>query len=523
MVCAISSISGRVHIEFGPSTLETTDADAPDINCLTAQAQTDEQVDADNTNCGEREREREREREIWLEKYTTLIWLCPDFSPMMHYLTTGKLPTNDDEARKIVFSSPNYIILDGALYHFHTPRTKNVARANAVMKQLCVPTTLRPEVARQLHDRNCHAGADWAYALARTKFYWPGMYVFLRQHVLTCLRCQQSKRPIRSEKTPLTSLTVPPLLTRFHLDFHGPLPTSKGKRHILVLIDSTSMWVELIAVEDLTAETVVRALFDNVAARFGAPSALFILTDNGAAFIGQLTNLFCRSLDIRQYFTTPYHPQTNVRAEELADTIHNSLRTVCEEQSDWVDHLQAVAMAYRATTTTNTGLSPHEVVFGRPMKMNIDWLLPTSETPVTNAEQYAREIAPKLEILHKIAMENAAYSAGRHRIRHDEGATVPRYAVGDKVLLLDVTLKKGESIKLKRRYTGPFLIIECRPGYNYRFQHTVTGRDLKRAVHANRLRLLRELPNDYRNRQGENHATSVDWQRKTNRMANISR
>jgi hypothetical protein len=64
MVCAISSISGRVHIEFGPSTLETTDADAPDINCLTAQAQTDEQVDADNTNCGERERERERERNM---------------------------------------------------------------------------------------------------------------------------------------------------------------------------------------------------------------------------------------------------------------------------------------------------------------------------------------------------------------------------------------------------------------------------------------------------------------------------
>jgi hypothetical protein len=100
-------------------------------------------------------------------------------------------------------------------------------------------------------------------------------------------------------------------------------------------------------------------------------------------------------------------------------------------------------------------------------------------------------------------MENATDSAGRHRIRHDEGATVPRYAVGDKVLLLGVTLKKGESIKLKRRYTGPFLIIECRPGYNYRFQHTVTGRDLKRAVHANRLRLLRELPNDYRNRQGK--------------------
>jgi transposase InsO family protein len=91
------------------------------------------------------------------------------------------------------------------------------------------------------------------------------------------------------------------------------------------------MWVELLAVEDLTAETVVRALFDNVVAQFGVPSAFSILTDNGAAFIGQLTKLFCRSFGIRQYFTTPYHSPTNVRAEELADTIHISLRTVCEE------------------------------------------------------------------------------------------------------------------------------------------------------------------------------------------------
>lgn len=294
------------------------------------------------------------------------------------------------------------------------------------MKQLCVPTTLRPEVACALHEENCQIGFDRLYALARTKFYLQGMYAFLRHHVLTCLEYQQSMLPIRPGKIPLTSLTVPPSLTRFHLDFHGPQTLLKGMRHILVLIDSTSMWIELLAVEDLTAETVVRALFDNVVARFGIPSVLSILTDNGNAFIGLLTKLLCRTFGIRQYFTTPYHPQTNVRVEELADTIHNSLRTVCGEQSEWVDYLHSIAIAYRPTTTTDTGLSPHEVVLGRTMKMSVDWTLPTSDAPITSADQYAKQITPKLEILYKIAMENAANSARRHLLRHDQDATISR-------------------------------------------------------------------------------------------------
>jgi hypothetical protein len=95
-------------------------------------------------------------------------------------------------------------------------------------------------------------------------------------------------------------------------------------------------------------------------------------------------------------------------------------------------------------------------------------------------------------------MENAAAKASRHRLRHDENATVLRYAVGNKVLLLNVTLKKGESIKKERRYVGPFLITECRPGLNYKLRLAEIDTDLKRTVHADRRRSLKEMPNNYR-------------------------
>jgi hypothetical protein len=176
-------------------------------------------------------------------------------------------------------------------------------------------------------------------------------------------------------------------------------------------------------------------------------------------------------------------------------------------------------MAYRASATTNTGLSPYEVMFGRPMRLAIDWSLSTPELTTPSAVQYAREIGPKLEVLHQIAMTNAEGSAARHGQTRNEEAKPPPYAAGDKVLLRDTRVKKGETAKLKRPYTGPFIITECRPGFNYRLQELKTGRDLKRAVHTDRLRPLKEMQNDYRqptvNRvvaSGKLRSAQVSWQ-----------
>ena len=65
-------------------------------------------------------------------------------------------------------------------------------------------------------------------------------------------------------------------------------------------------------------------------------------------------------------------------------------------------------------------------------------------------------------------------------------------------MLHDSRVKRGESGKLKASYTGPFVITRCEPNFNYRLQNEQTGKDLRRAVHANRLRLLKVHSNDYR-------------------------
>lgn len=194
MMCALAGSPGRVHIEFGPPSPEVAAVSAAPINCSTKQELTDDWLEGHKVNNSVSAAE--------LGKFASVLLKCPDFAPMMRFLNTSALPESDDDVRKVVLSSTNYTILDGALYHFHTPQAKSIVRANAIVKQLCVPTALRPEVASALHEDNCHTGFDRLYALTSTKFYWPGMYAFLRQHVLIRLECQQSKRPIRPGKTP---------------------------------------------------------------------------------------------------------------------------------------------------------------------------------------------------------------------------------------------------------------------------------------------------------------------------------
>ena len=42
---------------------------------------------------------------------------------------------------------------------------------------------------------------------------------------------------------------------------------------------------------------------------------------------------------------------------------------VCKDQTDWAQNITPVLMAYRATVTLPTGISPHYALFGREMNL----------------------------------------------------------------------------------------------------------------------------------------------------------
>ena len=114
------------------------------------------------------------------------------------------------------------------------------------------------------------------------------------------------------------------------------------------------------------------------------------------------------------------------------------------------------------------------------------------------AKKKARPSSTKLDVLSYLAIQNSKESAAKQRDRANADAQLPKYQVGDKVLLFDPTTRKHQSAKLTIRYKGPYLITDIDQRHNYRLQHANTAKSVRRAVHASRLRPLIELPNDYR-------------------------
>jgi len=427
-----------------------------------------------------------------MDEIQSAIKECPDFAKIYKYVKEGVLPPNDDLARRIVAESQDYVLQDEILYHLYMPRTKRIDRALATIKQVCVPTPYRERVAEELHSKNAHIGFDRLYSTVRSRYFWPQMYTFLHKFVMTCLDCQKCKRQIHPNQTPLGAIPVASPATRWNVDFHGPFVESEGKKYVLVFICQTSGWPEVVATSDVSATTVVRCLYDCIVSRFGTPRGITLQSDNGSGFVAQLTKLCCETFGVKQCFTSAYNPQANVRVESWADILHKSLRVMCEKQTDWAKHLQAVAFSYRASATTNSLLSPFEIMFGRSMEFPLDISIGASEKLFSSPEAYYAEIGPKLEIMHQIAQQNVSENAERHRNRENKNAKLPELKPGDKVLLYDPTTKKGQCAKLKVRYQGPYLIVKSHAGHTFMLQDLKTGKTLKRAVHARRLRPLRE-------------------------------
>jgi len=84
---------------------------------------------------------------------------------------------------------------------------------------------------------------------------------------------------------------------------------------------------------------------------------------------------------------------------------------------------------------------------------------------------------------------------------YDRKSKEPNFELGSKVLLHDPTTKKGECLKLKQRWKGPYLIVDKDDnGLLYKLRHCTTGNEQTSMVHSNRLKAFNEDKEAFYNR-----------------------
>ena len=75
---------------------------------------------------------------------------------------------------------------------------------------------------------------------------------------------------------------------------------------------------------------------------------------------------------VTHHIMSPYHPQANGLVEHLNQTTTDQLKTLIEQQTDWVDCLQTVAWIHRSSTHSSTNYKPIRMLIGRKLKMPVE-------------------------------------------------------------------------------------------------------------------------------------------------------
>ena len=182
--------------------------------------------------------------------------------------------------------------------------------------------------------------------------------------VRRCKIFQEHAKISRLPSEPLISITSLWPFQQWGLDILGPLPLGKGQcKFIIVAVDYFTKWAEAEPLATITEHKIRNFVWRTIICRFGIPRAL--VSDNGKQFDNAKFRDFCAELGIKNYYSSPAHPQSNGQAEVTIKTLKAALKTKLEDlKGKLVEYLPEVLWACTTTRKSATQETPFALAFG---------------------------------------------------------------------------------------------------------------------------------------------------------------
>lgn len=311
-----------------------------------------------------------------------------------------------------------------------------------------IPKSLREVIFHEVHDV-AHPGMRATTSEVTKRFVWPGINKQVTAMARNCLACQKSK-VFRHNKAPVH--TIPSPDSKFdavNLDIVGPLPSCKGMRYLLTMMDRYSRWTEAVPLSDTTAETVADNFISTWVARFGVPST--VTTDRGTNFESNLFKAMLRKLGTIKFRTTAYHPASNGMLERYHRRLKDALRASSQSNS-WVAQLPLILLSLRSALRDDGQPSAAQIIYGCGLTLPIDLLIPRAPSDALDISDYVDR--------QRMLMQTTSGIVTRHHGSSGKSYIDPHLAKATKVFI-----RNNQKTGLAPNYRGPYEVIQRFPKY----------------------------------------------------------
>jgi hypothetical protein len=281
--------------------------------------------------------------------------------PFIDFILDQLVPDDKAERERITRRSANYVVIGSDLY-------RKAASTGILMK--CILRLERLQLLAKIHsgECGCHAASTNLVGKAyRSGFYWPTAVTDAKDLVKRRRGCQFFAK---QQHLPAQALrTIPPSwpFAMWGLDAVGPFRTAPGGyKHILVVVDKFTKWIEVRPVAKVTSEEAVKFIRD-IKHRFGVPNR--IITDLSKAFTGSVFWDFCQDNLIDVYYSSVSDPRCNGQVERANDMVLQALKDrIYDDASNyatrWLVELPHVIWGLRTQVSSAIGFLPLFLVYG---------------------------------------------------------------------------------------------------------------------------------------------------------------
>ena len=309
-------------------------------------------------------------------------------------------------------------------------------------RRLCIPDydDLVKDVFKMAHDEAGHPGYSRTHERITQTLFIQRLSQRLHEYLRHYPRCRLNQTPRHRPYGTLQPILTPaePYYT-VTIDFILALPQSTPDKYdcLLTVTDKFTKRIALIPGRGTykAKDWALSLLNRLMTADWGLPKV--IISDRDPKFLSELWKTWFSQLNVQLLTSTSYHPQTDGQSERTNQTIEIALRyylSTIDNVHRWPQIIPLLQVRINNSTTI-TGRSPNEILYGFKTREPLDLILPAS-TNVNSEQQQDRNSVEQLDqqppyiqaridaadAIALAAMEAKKYYDGRHK-----AAFIPLY------------------------------------------------------------------------------------------------